>query len=190
MPFVPLKSGYYVVSGTSSLGCTSKDSCFIDFFTVQPVNYEETSKLIGKYDQAINVTPGSPLGGFYAGNGVIGTSFHPALAGIGSHYIVYSIVDANGCTSSDSSEIQVYDNIGLNELDLEIQLFPNPAKDYLVIKADKIVDMTCYSMEGRKMQDLRIEKEYVLDTSKYSSGMYLLVFKTDGESKRMYFLKH
>jgi subtilisin family serine protease len=190
MPFVPLKSGYYVVSGTSSLGCTSKDSCFIDFFTVQPVNYEETSKLIGKYDQAINVTPGSPLGGFYAGNGVIGTSFHPALAGIGSHYIVYSIVDANGCTSSDSSEIQVYDNIGLNELDLEIQLFPNPAKDYLMIKADKIVDMTCYSMEGRKMQDLRIEKEYVLDTSKYSSGMYLLVFKTDGESKRMYFLKH
>lgn len=190
IPFVPKKSGFYVVSGTSSLGCTSRDSCFIDFYTVQPINYNETRNLIGINDSPFNVAPGIPSGGFYTGKGIIGTSFHPRLAGIGKHYIIYSIVDANGCTASDSSLIEVHDNLDLKELEFAIRVFPNPTKDFLNIESDKFVSMTCYSIEGKKMTEARIENKYVLDTSTYSSGMYLIIFESNGESRHTYFMKN
>gem|GEM_PF-849094 len=52
---------------------------------------------------------GSPAGGFYTGNGVTGNTFDPVAAGLGNHLINYTYTDANGCTSSDTTTITVYD---------------------------------------------------------------------------------
>ncbi|MBI5219303.1 MAG: T9SS type A sorting domain-containing protein [Bacteroidia bacterium] len=55
---------------------------------------------------------GSPSGGVYSGPGVSGNMFYPTVAGIGSHPIVYSITNPNGCMSSDTSYINVFDPTG------------------------------------------------------------------------------
>jgi hypothetical protein len=190
VPFIPTSSGFYAVTGTSTNGCISKDSSFIDFFTVQPVSYTEGLTSIGLQDLAFNVSPGIPSGGFYSGDGVIGTSFHPSLAGLGDHYIVYSIVDANGCTSSDSSLIVVYNNVGLKELETTVRIFPNPAKDYLTIQSDEIIELTCYFFDGKIIEKMIVEKEFVLNTSNYANGIYFFQFKNYQSRKPLYFIKN
>ena len=53
----------------------------------------------------------SIAGGIWNGNGVVGSFFDPALAGVGSHVINYQLDDGNGCISSDNVTITVRDNI-------------------------------------------------------------------------------
>lgn len=50
---------------------------------------------------------GSPMGGTFSGPGVSGNSFNPMTAGAGSHTIVYTYTDGNGCTNTASTSITV-----------------------------------------------------------------------------------
>ncbi len=50
---------------------------------------------------------GTPAGGTFAGPGVSGTTFDPALAGAGIHTITYSFTDANGCSATANTTITV-----------------------------------------------------------------------------------
>ncbi len=50
---------------------------------------------------------GSPAGGTFAGPGVSGTTFDPAIAGTGIHTITYSFTDANGCSATANTTITV-----------------------------------------------------------------------------------
>ncbi|HRG57304.1 MAG TPA: T9SS type A sorting domain-containing protein [Bacteroidia bacterium] len=51
----------------------------------------------------------SPIGGTFTGNGVIGNSFDPSIAGVGTHEIIYSVTFANGCIGYDTINIIVND---------------------------------------------------------------------------------
>ncbi len=188
--FIPTHSGYYKVTGTDSYGCSSSDSTFIDFYTVQPVNYNETVASIGTQDLAFNVVQGTPSGGYYSGDGVIGTSFHPGLAGVGEHYIVYSLVDNNGCISSDSSLINVYDNVGIETLTNEFSLYPNPTNEFLNISSLNPIELICYSIEGKKIEEIYVNQIFQLKTSHFSNGMYYLVAKNNLNAKPHYFIKN
>ena len=46
-------------------------------------------------------------GGIWSGQGVVGNTFEPGLAGPGNHVISYTITDANGCTDTDQTTITV-----------------------------------------------------------------------------------
>ncbi|HNP94459.1 MAG TPA: PKD domain-containing protein [Cyclobacteriaceae bacterium] len=48
-----------------------------------------------------------PIGGTFFGTGVQGSTFTPSLAGIGTHPISYTVVDASGCTTTRQRVIQV-----------------------------------------------------------------------------------
>ncbi len=58
-------------------------------------------------DAPFALTGGTPSGGSYSGPGVSGGMFSPAIAGTGSHTIVYSYTDPNGCMNSDSTTLTV-----------------------------------------------------------------------------------
>ena len=49
----------------------------------------------------------NPTGGTYSGPGVSGTSFNPAIAGVGTHTLTYAYTNANGCTKSVQNTIVV-----------------------------------------------------------------------------------
>ncbi|MGH1339058.1 MAG: T9SS type A sorting domain-containing protein [Aureispira sp.] len=55
------------------------------------------------------LTGGSPIGGFYSGNGVINStgSFSPNLAGTGTHALTYTYIDTSGCIGDTLLYIQV-----------------------------------------------------------------------------------
>lgn len=50
---------------------------------------------------------GNPPGGVYSGTGVTSGVFNPSDAGAGTHNMVYTYTDENGCTNSDTSTITV-----------------------------------------------------------------------------------
>jgi hypothetical protein len=49
----------------------------------------------------------SPAGGTFTGTAVSGTDFDPAMAGAGTHNIVYTFMDNNMCVNSDTASIVV-----------------------------------------------------------------------------------
>lgn len=53
---------------------------------------------------------GLPSGGTWSGVGVNGNMFDPALVSAGSHELIYTYADANGCTSADTTSITVNAN--------------------------------------------------------------------------------
>jgi PKD domain/CHU_C Type IX secretion signal domain len=59
------------------------------------------------HDPQVTLTAHDP-GGTWAGAGVTGNIFDPALAGVGNHTITYTITTASGCTDNDQITIGVF----------------------------------------------------------------------------------
>ena len=180
-PFIPSVSGFYLVTGTDGNGCTNEDSTFVDFFTLMPVSYSETSNEVDLSDLAFNVTAGNPVGGSYSGTGIIGTSFHPGLAGVGTHPIVYSVLNSNGCYSTDTSFITVLNNAGIIEQHELIQIFPNPTSSNIVIKVNSPYNYNLLSSDGKSISQGHIVKELNLDLSELSQGIYFIKLNNESE---------
>jgi len=175
IPFVPNYSGFYVVNGTDVNGCTSKDSAFIDFFTLMPVNYNETVNTIDINGLAFNVTDGIPSGGTYSGPGIIGTTFHPGLAGEGTHAIVYSVLNNNGCYSRDTSYIVVTNINSLSSLTNNILVYPNPTSSTLHILANDTFRYVLYSPDGKEIIEGSLNVGInQLELTNLNTGLYLL----------------
>jgi hypothetical protein len=176
-PFVPFSSGVYYVTGTGSNGCQNMDSITVNLFDVDPVSYNETTTTVMEGSGPFNVAPGSPSGGVYSGPGIIGTSFHPTLTGPGSFYVSYSYTDANGCTTSDSSLIEVVDLNSISVHSMQVPwISPNPAHEWLTIhgltarEAISIIDLS-----GRVLLQMDSEtNEATLNVHGLTSGMYLI----------------
>ncbi|MEP7263860.1 MAG: multicopper oxidase domain-containing protein [Bacteroidota bacterium] len=95
---------YYNYPGAS--GCASSDSILITVLSVPVVTLDSISpKCLNGTTASLN---GLPAGGIYTGSGVTGSSFDPAVAGIGTHTITYIYTTPQGC--SDSASIPVVVN--------------------------------------------------------------------------------
>ncbi|MBM3186192.1 MAG: T9SS type A sorting domain-containing protein, partial [Bacteroidetes bacterium] len=191
IPFTPTLSGFYTVTGTDINGCSNVDSTFIDFYTLMPVSYTENVSEIGLYDLAFNVTPGVPSGGSYSGPGIIGTSFHPGLAGVGTHAIVYSVLNSNGCYSTDTSFINVIDNIGIEENYLNgIMIYPNPTNDFINISNPMAISVELISNEGKSLIIRELQPFAKIDFSDFANGLYYLKLNNSNESKTFKIIKY
>jgi hypothetical protein len=56
----------------------------------------------------------SPLGGSFAGSGVLGNIFSPLNAGLGSHTIIYSFTNTQSCSNSDTQIVTVSNSLPIN----------------------------------------------------------------------------
>ena len=165
--------GTYFVTGTNSSGCSSVDSIEIEFLSVLPATYVESITSIGLNQTAFNLTPGDPAGGAYSGDGIIGTSFHPGLAGIGTHAIVYSYTDGNGCISTDTTFIEVYDDLGISAQEENNWLvFPNPFQTTLQINVNEAVKIDVIDMLGRKIYNETIQSSKTINLNAFQNGIY------------------
>lgn len=190
-PFTPTLSGFYYVTGTDVNGCSNQDSTFIDFYSLVPVSYTESVTEIGLSDLAFNVTSGIPTGGSYSGSGIIGTSFHPGLAGVGTHAIVYSVQNLNGCYSTDTSYITVFDNVGIEDNQLnEIVIYPNPTSKIIYISNPNVTSAELISNEGKSLMTRELQPFASIDFSCFSNGLYYLKLNDSNESKIFKIIKY
>jgi hypothetical protein len=83
----------------------------------------------------------APDSGVLSGPGVTGISFDPAAAGLGSHVLVYTFADANGCSATASLNVEVVVCTGIDNIKgIEtISIYPNPYVSALNIMFDDAV---------------------------------------------------
>lgn len=76
-------------------------------------------------------------------------------------------------------------SIGEHHLDNSIKMYPNPANEFVSVKASGLIkSVEFYDVHGRILQtNLVNETEAKLELSKYSSGIYYLKIKTDNGYK-------
>ena len=188
--FIPQNTGFYYLTGTDLNNCSNIDSTFLDFYTLMPVSYIETINEITSNGQAFNVTPGTPNGGTYSGEGIIGTTFHPGLAGEGTHAIVYSVQNSNGCFSTDTSYITVLSAGGVTEQNQLFTLYPNPTQSNLTIDSPlKLISIDIYSSEGKWIKNFDVSANLTLNVESLKPGIYYLSIQSEIGTSKIKFIK-
>lgn len=96
-----------IYSFTNANGCSDSVSINVSVFSPNAATLAPFSSACIN-DSAFVLSQGSPLGGYYTGVGVDSATgtFDPAIAGLGSHLITYTL-PLGGCTSSDTATIVV-----------------------------------------------------------------------------------
>lgn len=103
----PAQTTTYILTATDSNGCTASDSVTILVHAAPAVTLSPSSISLCGSDPPLLFT-GQPAGGAFAGSGIAADGyFSPALAGPGNFQVWYTFTDLNGCTSSDTSYVQV-----------------------------------------------------------------------------------
>jgi len=96
----PSVSTTYTVTVSSGSNSTTATS----FVIVNQTPNVSFTGLLNSYcinSQAVTLM-GNPSGGNFIGNGIIGNTFNPSTAGVGSHQIVYSFANTFGCFNKDT----------------------------------------------------------------------------------------
>lgn len=102
----PSVTTIYTVIGSSS-GCAGSDDFIVTVNPLPQVAYSSPQGVCVS-ETSLILSGGSPIGGVYSGNAVSNNIFSPSDAGAGSYNITYSYTDANNCTNSTSTQLQVF----------------------------------------------------------------------------------
>lgn len=103
----PTVTTEYVLTVYDANNCMDRDSMVV---TVNPLPQPTITNIQDHYCiyDSMFILQGSPKGGVFEGNGISGSVFIPAAAGVGQHEIKYTYTDANGCTNSVSYIVEVH----------------------------------------------------------------------------------
>ena len=171
-------TGTWDVSLTVSGGTGSDTYSIEDYMDVfdLPVVTLEAFPVIGYDWEPFELTGGMPEGGDYSGPGIEGNIFDPVAAGLGTHTIIYSYINENGCDDFAQQELEVVSFVGINELGKEIvYISPNPASEVVNIKsALQIIHLDVFNHSGQLVYNADASSTtYNLSVGSFESGLYL-----------------
>ncbi len=132
----PISTTVYTVSGNLS-GCASTvvNTATVTVNNLPAVSFSPLASMLCVNDAAVGLIA-SPIGGTFVGAGISGSSFDPAVSGVGTFTLSYSFTDANGCSNSDNQTATVNLCTGITEITSAnpFSVYPNPVNDDLFIK--------------------------------------------------------
>ena len=99
-------AGVYTVEVNSPLG-TIHDTITITMKTSTACSFTGLASNYCNNEASITLV-GTPANGTFSGNGISGSSFDPTTADIGTQPITYTFTNANGCTTTADSNVEVY----------------------------------------------------------------------------------
>jgi hypothetical protein len=158
-------------------GCSSTGTFSVNVVNPPSVSITNTVNSFCIYSDTVNLA-GTPSGGSFSGPGVVGNVFVPALAGIGTHPVVYSYTDGNGCEGTDmlmmdvDSCLSVFQYGDLNS----IEAFPNPSTGQFTIKGiDRHSVIQIFNAQGQEIPaSITRREDVLLDLQQYPAGVYFL----------------
>ena len=103
-----LGAGTYTIKYDHVNGSSCRDSAFSTITVLaQPTVTLGPLADVCLNDSIVSLSGASPSGGSFSGNGVSGTSFDPAMAGVGTQVITYLFTDTSSCTDSAQQNLIV-----------------------------------------------------------------------------------
>lgn len=94
---------------TDGNGCVNFSSQQVVVNALPIVNYTGFSGTYCVDNTNQIILSGTPIGGTFSGPGISGAYFTPSVAGVGSHSVIYTHTDINGCTNADTQIVVVND---------------------------------------------------------------------------------
>lgn len=168
---------YYYIDGNGCDGSAVEQITVIAAPTVTLASFANVCST----DPFFTLTGGSPSNGTFSGPGVTGGVFNPASAGVGTHNLVYTFTDGNGCSGTASQSIVVEQCGGINEEAFAFQLFPNPTEStFELIVAAQVNSIVLQDMSGRSLKSFDPTTN-LFDVSEIPSGVYFVRIEVDGQ---------
>lgn len=116
--FDPIKAGIgehqITYTYTNASGCEAVDFRFMEVTALPTVNAGKNLFLCVDNGLVDLGSEASPVNGTWSGPGINSELFDPAVAGIGTHVIRYTIVQGNGCTNYDEKVITVFEELTID----------------------------------------------------------------------------
>lgn len=187
----------YNTPGNYNVSLEVSDGTNTDVFTVE--NYMEVllspPAMLQAFDDvclddpAFELSGGSPAGGVYSGPGVTNNWFDPAIAGLGSHTIVYTYTASNACENSDQQDILVDVCSGINAHNTDaIQIYPNPTSGKFMIEFEatgnseiKVLNLLGVEVYHSNLS-ITGQVEQSIDLSGMKNGLYFISIKTQDKN--------
>jgi PKD repeat protein len=108
-PVALSNDGTYNLTVTNGFGCSDQDSMNLNVSSIPAVSFTAIPDVCIS-SPAFTLTQGSPAGGTYSGTGVSGTIFTPSVAGVGTHWLTYTVSNANNCSDTAMQSVTVHAN--------------------------------------------------------------------------------
>ena len=179
-----LTSGASIIRySVTAIGCTTNKDIVFTVNSLPSVSLS-TIPLICSTWNSYSLSQGLPLGGQYSGLGIMGNIFTPISTG--NSIVSYSYTDANSCTNTVQSTINVQTCAGIKELATSTFIvYPNPAKNFVKIVSDNedIKEIKLYDNTGRLIASQNVFGiETELDLVNYANGCYTLCISSDNKT--------
>ena len=181
-------AGKYDVTLIVTRGATSDTTIKEEFVSIYPL---PTVTFDALEDQCVNYPPveltqGLPAGGTYSGPGVDNGFFHPDVAGIGTHTLIYTYADENGCENTAQQTIIVDACTGVPENGaMQIVTIPNPTSGNFKLSIagnEQMVSLRVLNSIGKtvfEQENVQLNGSFstMIDLSSQASGLYYIQIK-------------
>ena len=181
--FVADTAGIYAVYFSNVNGCNIGSLNAIPIFVnVLPVvTFQLPNDTVCVNTSAFALSGESPSGGNFAGVGVSGNVFTPAIAGTGARVLLYTYTDGNGCVNSARDTVFVDVCSGVEDLiaDNLLAIYPNPTIGSRVeIKVSSALigsRLKVYDVSGRLVREILLTNEKsALSIANIEAGVYVV----------------
>lgn len=175
----PATTTTYSVSGTALNGCVDSTVFTVTVNPNPTVTFAPSQTIFCLSDPILAVNGGNPSNGVYSGNGISNGNFNPSAAGVGTHYILYTYADANGCSDTAGASLQVDICTGVaaqvNVLN-NVSVYPNPVNDKLQIRSIEIMQkLVIFNSLGQTVYETQPDAVSMdVDMIDFESGVYYL----------------
>lgn len=175
-------SGTYIDILTSMQGC---DSTVTTNLTVNPLPaasliFPSNVYLLCLYDGNVELSGESPANGTYSGTGVSGNSFNPLTAGVGTHTIIYTYTDGNGCVDTAADTINVDLCTAINEPANNnlFSIYPNPTNGpFTIVLSAENTEIIVTDILGQRVIITQLTQK-TIDLQIVNNGVYIVYAKT------------
>lgn len=142
------------------------------------------------YDAPFTLTGGSPSGGTYSGPGVAANVFTPSVAGTGTHSILYTYTDGNGCSATTQQALVVDACASISEEQkVELFVYPNPTFGHLNITGGDYDKMQVLDLSGRTVFEKERNTADQYDLGMIPTGVYLVKVISNNTQKTFRVIK-
>ncbi|MCK5857372.1 MAG: T9SS type A sorting domain-containing protein [Bacteroidales bacterium] len=93
---------------TDNNACTDIDTITTIVYPLPSVDFGTIASSFCDNNASVSLVNGTPTGGVYSGNGIVGNTFDPSAAGLGLDTLVYTFTNSNSCTNMDTAYTIIY----------------------------------------------------------------------------------